>query len=114
MQITISAYYRRNFRSTLAFWHDKQRNRRCTATGSASFGQETSADRFSGDRSIPKPMQLRFSKSDIESHAPNVAGVYLVCRSGPGVSHLGIYVGQSENIATSLRMQYEKASDQSS
>ena len=59
-------------------------------------------------------MQLRFSKSDIERHAPNVAGVYLVYRSGPGVSHLDIYVGQSENIAASLWTDYEKASDQSS
>jgi len=59
-------------------------------------------------------MQFRFSKRDIESYAPNMAGVYLIYRSGPGVSHLNIYVGQSENINTSLSMHYEKTSDRSS
>ena len=59
-------------------------------------------------------MRFRFSRKDIESHAPNVAGVYLIYRSGPGKSHLDIYVGQSENIAASLSAHYEKTSDQSS
>ena len=59
-------------------------------------------------------MQFRLSNSDIESHAPNTAGVCLIDRSGPGVSHLDLYVGQSENIGSSLSMHYEKTSDQSS
>ena len=59
-------------------------------------------------------MNYRFSKKAIQSEAPNTAGVFLIYRSGPGVSYLDIYVGHSENILMSLMMHFDKTSEQSS
>ena len=53
-------------------------------------------------------MNYRFSKKAIRNDAPNLSGVYLIYRSGAGVSHLDIYVGQTENILGSLLEHYEK------
>ena len=58
-------------------------------------------------------MNYRFSKKAIRNDAPNLSGVYLIYRSGAGMSHLDIYVGQTENILGSLLEHYEKKSDES-
>ena len=58
-------------------------------------------------------MNYRFSTKAIRNDAPNLSGVYLIYRSGAGVSHLDIYVGQTENILGSLLEHYEKKSDES-
>ena len=56
-------------------------------------------------------MNYRFSKKAIRKDAPNLSGVYLIYQSGAGMSHLDIYVGQTENILGSLLEHYEKKSD---
>ena len=58
-------------------------------------------------------MNYRFSKKAIRKDAPNLSGIYLIYRFGAGVSHLDIYVGQTENILGSLLEHYEKKSDES-